>query len=45
MIWKVGLQTQVGIPSEPSSVTSIDVHGNIGKIKGLEGICHTRLVV
>lgn len=36
--------TKVGIPSEPSTVTSINVHGNVGEIETLQGICNTVFV-
>ena len=41
---RVERRTEVVVPSKPSSVTSIDVHGNVGQVEGLEGICHTVLV-
>ena len=36
-----GRLTQVVVPAEPSSVTSIDVHGNVGQVELLERICDT----
>jgi hypothetical protein len=38
------IHTKVVVPSEPSSVTSIDVHGDVGQVERLEGVCNTILV-
>lgn len=36
--------TQVVVPAEPSSVTGIDVHGDVGQVELLQGICDTLTV-
>ena len=36
--------TKVVVPAEPATMASIDVHGNIGQVKGLERICDTLTV-
>ena len=35
---------QVVIPAQPSSVASVNVHDDVGKVKGLERVCNTLLV-
>jgi hypothetical protein len=34
-------RTQVVVPAEPSSVTSVNVHGNVGQVERLESVCDT----
>ena len=41
---RVERRTEVVVPSEPSSVTSIDVHGDVGQVEGLESIRDTVFV-
>jgi hypothetical protein len=36
-----GRRTQVVVPSKPATVASIDVHGDVGQVQRLEGICDT----
>jgi hypothetical protein len=38
------IHTKVVVPSEPSSVTSIDVHGDVGQVERLEGVRNTIFV-
>lgn len=35
---------EVGVPAEPATVTSVDVHNDVGKVEALEGVCDTLLV-
>lgn len=35
---------EVGVPAEPTTVTSVDVHDDVGKVEALEGIGNTLLV-
>ena len=37
-------RTQVVVPAEPPTVTSINVHGDVGQVELLEGICDTLTV-
>lgn len=36
--------TQVVVPSEPASVTSINVHSNVGEVELLKSVCNTLTV-
>jgi hypothetical protein len=38
------LHTEVVVPTEPATVTSIDVHSDVGHVECLEGISDTLLV-
>src|SRR5690349_13911853 len=40
-VWK---HTDVGIPSEPSTMASIDVHHDVWQIERFQGVCNTLLV-
>jgi hypothetical protein len=46
MIWKArGIKrTQVVVPAEPASVTSINVHGNVGQVERLKSVRNTLTV-
>ena len=39
-----GKRTQVVVPAEPATVTSIEVHGNVGEVELLECVCNTLTV-
>jgi hypothetical protein len=36
--------TEVVVPSEPSTVASINVHHHVGQVELLQGVCNTLLV-
>lgn len=36
--------TEVFVPSEPSTVASINVHHHVGQVELLQSVCDTRLV-
>lgn len=39
-----GVLTEVVVPSEPSTVASINVHHHVGQVELLQGVCYTLLV-
>jgi hypothetical protein len=36
-----GGRTQVVVPAEPASVAGVDVHGDVGQVERLQGVCDT----
>jgi hypothetical protein len=41
MYGEKGGHTEVVVPAEPASVTSVNVHGDVGQVERLESVCDT----